>query len=513
MALTHPPVGTKEEMEWQELQTLLRSGILEKAPNLRHFLEYVAEQYFAGKTEEVKEYSIAVQALHRHEQFDPQSDTIVRVTAHTLRKKLEQYYATEGSGHSIQIRLPAGKYLLQFERKEKIFPPPLVFSATPPPIEAPVDTPPLPTRPMRPNRAALAVSATAVLLLLLLLGIILAVHRQAPLKLQTILSEAQPNDDRSQARPAMAAQDTAIRLQFGATSHPYIDAAGRTWLAGQYCKGGATFSHPSHDIQGTDDPALLQQGREGKFQCRIPAPPGTYQLLLLFADTAGDKEGARQVDVSINDTPAAALDIVDEGGGGDVMVGKVYAGIRPMTDGAIHLDFTSEASFANAAELTPSPSERGLPLRMLAGPAVLRDAQGSMWQPEQFFRGGRRTAHTDVLPKVANPRLFEWERYGHFRYLIPVVAGKDYKVRLYFSEQWFGKNSGGSGGVGSRVFDVYCNGTTLLKDFDILKQSGDGTMVVTFDHVKPTAHDMLELYFTPVTNYPLINALEVEPEP
>lgn len=38
-------------------------------------------------------------------------------------------------------------------------------------------------------------------------------------------------------------------------------------------------------------------------------------------------------------------------------------------------------------------------------------------------------------------------------------------------------------------------------------------MVVTFEHVKPTAHDMLELYFTPVTNYPLINALEVEPEP
>jgi hypothetical protein len=51
------------------------------------------------------------------------------------------------------------------------------------------------------------------------------------------------------------------------------------------------------------------------------------------------------------------------------------------------------------------------------------------------------------------------------------------------------------------------------KNFDIFKQPGDGTMVVTFEHVKPTAHDMLELYFTPVTNYPLINALEVEPEP
>jgi malectin (di-glucose binding ER protein) len=310
----------------------------------------------------------------------------------------------------------------------------------------------------------------------------------------------------------MAASDRAIRFQFGAASQPYIDSAGRTWLVDQYCKGGSTFSHPNREIQGTDDPVLLQQGREGKFQCRIPAPPGNYQLQLLFADTTGDKEGARQVDVSINNTAIAALDIVDEGGGDDVMVGKVYAGIRPTTDGTIHLDFTSDASFVNAAELTPSPSDRGLPLRMLAGPAVIRDDQGSIWQPEQFFRGGRRTSHIDGLPKVANPRLYEWERYGHFRYLIPVVGNQEYKVRLYFSEQWFGKSNGGSGGVGSRVFDVYCNGTTLLKDFDILKQAGDGTMVVTFDHVKPTAHNMLELYFTPVTNYPLLNALEIEPE-
>jgi hypothetical protein len=44
-----------------------------------------------------------------------------------------------------------------------------------------------------------------------------------------------------------------------------------------------------------------------------------------------------------------------------------------------------------------------------------------------------------------------------------------------------------------------------------LKLPGDGTMVVTFDRVKPKAHPMLELYFTPATN-PLINAIEVEPE-
>jgi hypothetical protein len=183
-----------------------------------------------------------------------------------------------------------------------------------------------------------------------------------------------------------------------------------------------------------------------------------------------------------------------------------------MSDGNIHLDFTSDGAFVNALELTPSASDSGAPLRMLAGPAVFRDDSGSIWRPERFFVGGRRTSHADNLPKGANARLFEWERYGHFHYLIPVVPGKEYRVKLYFSEGWFGAGNGGPGGIGSRAFDVYCNGTTLLNDFDILKQQAGGTVVVTSYHVKPTAHGMLELNFTPVKNYALINAIEVEPE-
>ena len=83
---------------------------------------------------------------------------------------------------------------------------------------------------------------------------------------------------------------------------------------------------------------------------------------------------------------------------------------------------------------------------------------------------------------------------------------------MYFSEGWFGRSNGGPGGIGSRVFDVYSNGTTLLKDFDITRDQENGSVVVTFEHVKPTVHGMLDLYFTPNINYPLINAIEVESE-
>jgi Malectin domain len=508
MAFSVPRSGTKQEEEWQELQTVLQSGILDKAPNLRHFLEYVAQQYFSGNTEQLKEYSIAVQALHRLEQFDPQSDTIVRVTAHTLRKKLDHYYATEGADHSIQIRLPAGKYVLQFERREHA-PASAVIPIGP---SRPVEI--LPTARSAPRTIWMYIAVLGATTLLLLGPYFVRYRRSlSSAKPEGVAPMIKPTLASISAEAAGAAADRAIRIRWGAASRSYTDVAGQVWVADRYCTGGSTFSHPNHEIQGTDDPALFQEGREGKFQCRIPVSPGSYELMLLFADTSGDKEAARQVDLSINNAVTAALDVVDEAGGDNIVVGKVYAGIRPMSDGAIHLDFTSDGSFLNAAEIVPAESGGGTPIRMLAGPAVFHDDHGNTWFPERFFQGGRRSFHSDNLPKVANARLFEWERYGHFHYRLPVVAGKDYRLRLYFSEGWFGVSNGGPGGPGSRVFDVYCNGTTLLKDYDILQsQNARGAGVMTFDHVKPTAHGMVELDFTPVKNYPLIDAIEMEPE-
>jgi len=500
MSLAYPVIRIPHEEEWQELQTVLQSEIFKKAPNLLHFLEYVAEQHFAGNSDQIKEYSIAVQALHRPEQFDPQSDTIVRVTAHALRKKLEHYYASEGVGHQIQVQLPAGKYVLQFVRKQQqLLSDPNASTHQPEQGTADVEQPG-PKNQLKWN--VLVGSGILVAALLATIGTYMLSRRHA-----VHLTKAG-----GAVQNLSTSQEAVMHIRFGKNEKSYIDAAGQSWTADKYCQGGALFAHPSHDIQGTDDPAIFQEGREGKFQCKIPVSPGAYQLQLLFADTAGDKEAARQVDLTINNRRADALDVVDEAGGNDIAIGKLYAGIHPMDDGAIHLDFTSDGSFVNALEISPTESDGGQSLRMIAGPAIFRDDQGNTWLPERFFQGGRRTFHTEGLPKVANSRLFEWERYGHFRYLIPVVAGKEYTVRLYFSEGWFGGSNGGPGGIGSRVFDVYCNGTTLLKNFDILSAQKEGVSVITFNGVKPTAHGMLELHFTPVKNYPLINAIEVEPE-
>jgi hypothetical protein len=88
--------------------------LFQKAPKLSRILSYVCGKYFEGTAENLKQYSIAVEALERAPGFDPQSDAIVRVDLHLLRKRLEDYYAGPGKGHEVQILLPAGRYAPQF---------------------------------------------------------------------------------------------------------------------------------------------------------------------------------------------------------------------------------------------------------------------------------------------------------------------------------------------------------------------------------------------------------------
>jgi len=85
----------------------------------------------------------------------------------------------------------------------------------------------------------------------------------------------------------------------------------------------------------------------------------------------------------------------------------------------------------------------------------------------------------------------------------------DQIVKLHFMEHWFGLQNGRIGGVAGRVLDVSCNGSMLLKEFDIFREAGSEPLVKTFQHIEPTPPGKIEIYFTPAVNYPSISAPEV----
>ncbi len=105
-----------EEAVRAQLSRILRSADFAQSPRIKAFLGYVVEEALADRGGKLKEYSIAIQVFDRDESFDPQTNTIVRVEAGRLRRRLERYYLTLGRDDEVRIDLPKGTYLPQFRR-------------------------------------------------------------------------------------------------------------------------------------------------------------------------------------------------------------------------------------------------------------------------------------------------------------------------------------------------------------------------------------------------------------
>jgi hypothetical protein len=85
------------------------------APQLVNFLSFVISRTLAGQEQAIKGYTIATEALGRPDDFDPQTDPIVRVEAGRLRRALDIYYMGQGKADPIRIVIPRGTYVPRFE--------------------------------------------------------------------------------------------------------------------------------------------------------------------------------------------------------------------------------------------------------------------------------------------------------------------------------------------------------------------------------------------------------------
>ncbi|MGO8757794.1 MAG: family 16 glycosylhydrolase [Terracidiphilus sp.] len=99
------------------MERILSHPEISRSTSLVRFLQFICNKYFEGQTDEIREYTIAVEALGRKEaSFDSHVDPIVRVTARSLRKKLRELYKTDCRDHPLQIVLPLGHYVPEFVR-------------------------------------------------------------------------------------------------------------------------------------------------------------------------------------------------------------------------------------------------------------------------------------------------------------------------------------------------------------------------------------------------------------
>lgn len=90
----------------------------------------------AGNAPLIKGYTIGLEVFDKDENFDPQTDAIVRVEAGRLRRLLEHYYLDEGNNDEIIISLPKGRYEPSFTQNDhthNISDDPVIKAAAAPP--------------------------------------------------------------------------------------------------------------------------------------------------------------------------------------------------------------------------------------------------------------------------------------------------------------------------------------------------------------------------------------------
>jgi len=113
--------GYSQEEVKQALQTVLQDPKFAAAPQMSAFLKFVVLQTLEGKSDRIKAYTVAVDALGKPATFDPQNDPSVRVLAKRLRDTLTTYYERT-TGHTIKLRLYCGSYIPEFEPVSQIQP-------------------------------------------------------------------------------------------------------------------------------------------------------------------------------------------------------------------------------------------------------------------------------------------------------------------------------------------------------------------------------------------------------
>jgi hypothetical protein len=92
------------------LDRILNSKHFSQAPKKRKFVQLICDYHLAGRAKEINEHLIGLEVYERSDRYSPAEDPVVRVAAHDVRKRLEQYYLHEGRNDEVRLEIPVGSY-------------------------------------------------------------------------------------------------------------------------------------------------------------------------------------------------------------------------------------------------------------------------------------------------------------------------------------------------------------------------------------------------------------------
>lgn len=100
----------------EELEVILCSEEFRSSHRSQAFLRYVVEALYQGDEDSLKERTLGIVLFRRTPDYDTGGDSIVRVTAHDVRKRLASYRAAHKDRHVV-ITLKPGTYVPSINRQ------------------------------------------------------------------------------------------------------------------------------------------------------------------------------------------------------------------------------------------------------------------------------------------------------------------------------------------------------------------------------------------------------------
>jgi hypothetical protein len=129
---TVPPAMTGERLAERiarEADAVSSTPVFARAPVMRRLLRFLVTETLAGRGEQLKAYSVAVDGLGRPPDFDAQGDSYPRVQVGRLRRMLDGHYGLHPSTDGIRLNIPNGQYRVSFTES-----PPDALPAAPAPL-------------------------------------------------------------------------------------------------------------------------------------------------------------------------------------------------------------------------------------------------------------------------------------------------------------------------------------------------------------------------------------------
>lgn len=185
---------------------------------------------------------------------------------------------------------------------------------------------------------------------------------------------------------------------------------------------------------------------------------------------------------------------------------------RNLSAGTYTFDaYVDSCTAAKSFEIEPDNCEEvDFALRINAG-GTETTYDNETFAADTFFN----TGSTLDRPQTGLPEPYQSFRYSpsqQMSYDIPLEDG-EYTVNLHFAELWFGATGGGTGGVGSRVFDVNIEGQLVEDNLDVYSEVGADAMLIK-THIAIVTGGVLNIDFDSRDvvggeRHPIINAIEI----